>query len=298
MRKNMKLFLLAGLALVCGLLFSGMAKAEPKSYEMIVPEADVRVYTEEELEGMTAQVACYARNEIYARHGRKFRSVELTEWFAEQPWYNGSIEPDDFSDNMLNAYESSNVDLLLKIEKARTEDGGGYHLNEPDYSFEEVQQYLYGHMGEDGFNILEGLEVYATSATVFMDGNHFYMMIPNNLNWGYEQLDARTFEIYHKPARETGFGGKVVSIMAMDLDDETYQEFPHWQICGESSDKRYIALFPTDVQFNGNDSAQKEEYNKLLEWAYTLNVDGEEGSNPFEVVEEEEADMIVGDRAE
>ena len=294
----MKLFLAAGLALVCGLLFSGMAKAEPKAYEMILPEADVRVYTAEELEGMTAQVACYARNEIYARHGRKFRSAELMEWFTEQSWYNGSIEPDDFSDNMLNAYESSNVDLLLKIEKEKTEDGSGYHLNEPDYSFEEVQQYLYANTDADGFNILEGLEVYATSATVFMDGNHFYMMIPNNLNWGYEQLDARTFEIYHKTARETGFGGKVVSIIAMDLDDETYQEFPHWQICGESSDKRYVAVLPTDVQFNGNDSTQTEEYNKLLEWAYTLNVDGEEGSNPFEVVEEEEADMVVGDRAE
>ena len=55
--------------------------AERYAYEYIIPDVDIRYLTEEEIEDMSLQVVCYAKNEIYARHGRMFVSKELTEYF-------------------------------------------------------------------------------------------------------------------------------------------------------------------------------------------------------------------------
>ena len=48
------------------------------------------------------------KNEIYAKHGRMFRSEELTNYFEEQVWYLGTVSPDSFSDSVFNSYESAN----------------------------------------------------------------------------------------------------------------------------------------------------------------------------------------------
>jgi len=53
-----------------------------------------------------------AKNEIYARHGRKFSSADLQEYFAQMPWYRGTIEPDQFDENSLNEIERANVSFL------------------------------------------------------------------------------------------------------------------------------------------------------------------------------------------
>ena len=74
---------------------------------------------------MTPQQICYAKNEIYARHGRKFQSSELTAYFNSQPWYQGTIEPEDFTEdtvNMLfNEYEKVNVRFISDWEKVHGE---------------------------------------------------------------------------------------------------------------------------------------------------------------------------------
>ncbi len=107
----------------------------------IVPEADIRDYTEEEIMDMPLQVVCYAKNEIYARHGRRFRSSELAGYFAEQSWYSGTISPDSFSDDLFNDYEHHNVDLLNGRE-SELSDGAGYLLDQPGYSYEVVREYV------------------------------------------------------------------------------------------------------------------------------------------------------------
>ncbi len=59
-----------------------------------------------------------ARNEIYARHGRRFDSSELQSYFNSKDWYIGTIQPGDFSESILNEYERYNVDFLMKKEDA------------------------------------------------------------------------------------------------------------------------------------------------------------------------------------
>lgn len=65
----------------------------------------------------------YAKNEIYARKGRKFRSSELQNYFNSKSWYNPIIEPDDFQVDYLNEYELANAELLSKIEYSLSPNG-------------------------------------------------------------------------------------------------------------------------------------------------------------------------------
>ena len=55
-------------------------------------------------------------NEIYARHGRKFLDEGLQEYFNGKSWYNGTIEPDDFKEDMLSEIERTNEDTIVNYE--------------------------------------------------------------------------------------------------------------------------------------------------------------------------------------
>lgn len=95
----------------------------------IIPNSDVYRLSAEDIMNMnlTLQEINYAKNEIYARHGRKFKSKELSDYFNSQPWYKGTIDPDKFSDSMLSATESANAKLLSDIEFGI--DPKGYQLD-------------------------------------------------------------------------------------------------------------------------------------------------------------------------
>ena len=73
-------------------------------------------------------MACYAKNEIYARRGRLFQSSELAEYFRNKSWYYGRIQPGDFSDDVFNKYELENIRVLL-TEREYSLDSRGYQLS-------------------------------------------------------------------------------------------------------------------------------------------------------------------------
>ncbi|HKW08790.1 MAG TPA: YARHG domain-containing protein [Gemmatimonadaceae bacterium] len=54
------------------------------------------------------------RNEIYARHGRRFQTTWLAETFRQQPWYTPRA---DFSDGNLSAVDSANIKLITSREQ-------------------------------------------------------------------------------------------------------------------------------------------------------------------------------------
>ncbi len=85
----------------------------------ILPDSDTRYYTESELSGLSEDELRLARNEIYARHGRKFDAEDLQEYFGNQSWYEGTIEPSDFSESLLNEYEKANVDTIMAVEESK-----------------------------------------------------------------------------------------------------------------------------------------------------------------------------------
>jgi len=56
------------------------------------------------------------RNEIYARHGKIFKSENLQTVFNNQSWYKPNP---NFTESMLNEYEKANVNFILNYEKKR-----------------------------------------------------------------------------------------------------------------------------------------------------------------------------------
>lgn len=82
----------------------------------LVPGGDARYIKKEELEYMDKKTLRLARNEFYARHGRKFNDKELQAYFDAQPWYIGMIEPEDFDESVLNKYEKKNIKKLVAAE--------------------------------------------------------------------------------------------------------------------------------------------------------------------------------------
>ncbi|MCB7059824.1 YARHG domain-containing protein, partial [Eggerthella lenta] len=77
--------------------------------DYILPHGAEHAYTAGELAGLTAEELRIARNEIYARHGRWFKSEDLNRYFRKKSWYEPSVEPDAFDSSVLNRNERDNL---------------------------------------------------------------------------------------------------------------------------------------------------------------------------------------------
>lgn len=86
----------------------------------IIPDSGTRLLKKADLAGLSKDELRYARNEIYARHGRLFNDTELQEYFNSRSWYTGYIEPDDFVDSVeLSAIERKNAKKILTYENKK-----------------------------------------------------------------------------------------------------------------------------------------------------------------------------------
>ncbi len=93
--------------------------------DYILPGSDSTYLSRSDLTGLSSDELRLARNELYARHGRKFDDATLQEYFNSKDWYNGTIDPDDFSESMLNEYEVANRDLITAYEAEVGSGSGG-----------------------------------------------------------------------------------------------------------------------------------------------------------------------------
>lgn len=92
-----------------------LPEAAPSNY-YILPESSKRLLTYRDVENFTEQDLMLARNEIYARHGRKFQDEDVRTYFEAQSWYRGEIEAENFSESLLSEIERKNVEFLHKYE--------------------------------------------------------------------------------------------------------------------------------------------------------------------------------------
>ena len=84
--------------------------------EYIIQDSDTRYITKADLEGFDAQTCKLARNELYARHGRKFDDETLQNYFNGCSWYQGTIEAKDFDESVLSDIEKANRDMIVEYE--------------------------------------------------------------------------------------------------------------------------------------------------------------------------------------
>ncbi len=86
--------------------------------DYLLPNSGIKLLTDSDIKGMSKYDLALARNEIYARHGRKFQTAEYHNYFSSKSWY--SINPNyNYSDDNsnLNEIEAKNVQFLLNAER-------------------------------------------------------------------------------------------------------------------------------------------------------------------------------------
>lgn len=84
----------------------------------IIPNSSEIRLTADGVAGYNKKELMVARNEIYARHGRKFESEMLKEYFSNKSWY----KPDDnYKDSSLSDIENENANMILKREESMSE---------------------------------------------------------------------------------------------------------------------------------------------------------------------------------
>lgn len=91
---------------------SSQSKEVGSDADYILPESSTRNLTESDIAGLSAKQIRIAINEIFARHGRRFKDQELQAYFDSKSWYKGTVDPDSFSNSVFNSYETKNLDFL------------------------------------------------------------------------------------------------------------------------------------------------------------------------------------------
>lgn len=93
-----------------------------KNGDYILPDSGTIELKEGDLDELTKKELLFARNEIYARHGRKFKGKELQDYFNSKSWYSGIYEPEEFdlfAEELLNKTERKNAGFIQNYEKEK-----------------------------------------------------------------------------------------------------------------------------------------------------------------------------------
>lgn len=77
-----------------------------------------RAISDTDLDGKSAWELDVIRNEIYARHGRRFARKELQTYFSAQPWYVPRYSSRDFPVSLLTSIQQNNVLRIQNFQRA------------------------------------------------------------------------------------------------------------------------------------------------------------------------------------
>ena len=75
--------------------------------------------TEDTLNGFDSDTCRLARNAIFAKSGREFDDKTLVQYFEQFEWYSPTINPEHFTNNMLNKYQQHNLEVIIAFEESR-----------------------------------------------------------------------------------------------------------------------------------------------------------------------------------
>ncbi len=84
-----------------------------------LPDFMTTPLTEAALADLSTRDLDLMRNEIYARHGRRFARGDLQAYFESQPWYRPLYAPDEFPTSLLSAVQKRNVDVIQRVQQRR-----------------------------------------------------------------------------------------------------------------------------------------------------------------------------------
>lgn len=141
---------------------------------------------------------------------------------------------------------------------------------------------------ESDYDIGAGLEMHQSGGQGVVTTDHFTLTLDGDQVaqglWQVEQVDGTTIKFAYAPARQAGFDGTVFTLKAYDWGDNSYADIPATQMAGQSGDKKYVVIFPTDVRYDPSSTAQAEQYGQLRSWAEGIDMNANHANNPFRTV--------------
>lgn len=88
--------------------------------EYLLPEVTSRFLNQSEVESFSLDQLQLAINEIFARHGRCFKTAEIDSYFRSKSWYQpDASKTDEQIVAEFNEYEKANEELLEKVREAK-----------------------------------------------------------------------------------------------------------------------------------------------------------------------------------
>lgn len=190
----------------------------------------------EDVRGLSPEQARLARNEIYARHGRRFADPELQAYFDGKPWYQGTTDPEEFNEDVLSQVEKDNIRYLKELEPVP----GLAGLPEAP-SKEDVDRYGY----ENGHSLLS----FSLKAGTVRDCGDYYQVdavycqaieAPGNLAYGdevtlvFDELTGDTKTLVYRKGEDTYSSG---------LYDKAAGEYSTQYYYVPSDDKSPVVLY-------------------------------------------------------
>lgn len=91
--------------------------------QYIIYDSDSRYIDDSDLDVLSQTDVQLARNEIFARHGRGFKTDWIREYFESTNWYEEQYDPEYFDNNIVNSvfndFEKTNANYILEYEKRK-----------------------------------------------------------------------------------------------------------------------------------------------------------------------------------
>lgn len=88
----------------------------PMEGSFLFPDVFIRYLCKADLCMWPTEDLALLRNEIYAAHGRIFKSDILNRYYSGKLWYRGIIQPDVFSESVLSDVEKKNIAFIKEME--------------------------------------------------------------------------------------------------------------------------------------------------------------------------------------
>ncbi len=208
------------------MVLSGMKSEYVKAnqvYGYLLPTSSYTYLDESAVANWPAQVVCYAKNEIYARNGRTFVSTELQGWFDQQYWYSPIYTPEQFSDSMLNVYETANVQMLTNVETSL----GTYALDGNNYSYDVVRQYL-SSSGSTQYYVNPDTYIFYDSNTRYLTDAELSGLSAQELCYARNEIYARRGYIFASTELSDYFNAKnwyLGTATAASFSDSVFNSF-------------------------------------------------------------------------
>ena len=115
------------------------------------------------------------------------------------------------------------------------------------------------------YDIAAGLKLKDKDGVKTLSTDHFTLKLTHGKSWDAKVNSKTSITIYNTALYEANRGGKLVTILAYDAGDESYDVLPEYNIIGESDGKVYIAAYPTDMQYDSNNKKAVADYLAVFE---------------------------------